>query len=62
LLVKAERVFKSLEYNNIHIHHGDGSIGWPEKSPFDAIIVTASAPKIPSTLISQLAEGFRKIS
>jgi protein-L-isoaspartate(D-aspartate) O-methyltransferase len=61
LLVKAERVFKSLEYNNIHIHHGDGSIGWPEKSPFDAIIVTASAPKIPSTLISQLAVGGRMV-
>jgi protein-L-isoaspartate(D-aspartate) O-methyltransferase len=61
LMVKAERVFKALEYKNIHTHHGDGSLGWPEHSPFDAIIVTASAPKIPSTLISQLAVGGRMV-
>ena len=61
LLVKAEQIFQTLEYNNIHIHHGDGSLGWPEHSPFDAIMVTASAPKIPSTLISQLAVGGRMV-
>jgi protein-L-isoaspartate(D-aspartate) O-methyltransferase len=61
LLVKAEQAFKSLEYKNIHTHHGDGSLGWPEHSPFDAIMVTASAPKIPSTLISQLAVGGRMV-
>jgi protein-L-isoaspartate(D-aspartate) O-methyltransferase len=61
LLVKAESVFNMLEYKNIHTHHGDGSLGWPEHSPFDAIIVTASAPKIPSTLISQLAVGGRMV-
>jgi len=61
LLVKAEQIFKELGYNNIHTHHGDGSLGWPEHSPFDAIIVTASAPKIPSTLISQLAVGGRMV-
>jgi len=61
LLVKAEQIFQTLEYNNIHINHGDGSLGWPEHSPFDAIMVTASAPKIPSTLISQLAVGGRMV-
>jgi len=61
LLVKAEKIFSELEYNNIHTQHGDGSLGWSEHSPFDAIMVTASAPKIPSTLVSQLAIGGRMI-
>jgi len=61
LMVKAERIFKELDYKNIYTRHSDGTLGWPEQSPFDAIIVTASSPSIPSTLISQLAIGGRMV-
>jgi protein-L-isoaspartate(D-aspartate) O-methyltransferase len=44
----------SLGYNNVHVKHGDGSVGWPEAGPFDAIIVTAAAPKVPPSLKVQL--------
>ncbi|ARM30245.1 protein-L-isoaspartate(D-aspartate) O-methyltransferase [Prosthecochloris sp. HL-130-GSB] len=40
---------------DIHSRQGDGSLGWPEKSPFDGIIVTAAAPDVPETLAGQLA-------
>ena len=48
-------------YKNIHVKCGDGFLGWPEKSPFDAIIVTAAPDQIPPRLIEQLAEGGRMI-
>ena len=40
---------------------GDGTKGWPEKAPFDAILVTAAAPKPPKSLLDQLAEGGRMV-
>jgi len=43
------------------IHIGDGTLGWPEKAPFNAIIVTSGAPEIPEPLIRQLAEGGRLV-
>ncbi|MDZ7843191.1 MAG: protein-L-isoaspartate(D-aspartate) O-methyltransferase [Anaerolineales bacterium] len=48
-------------YENIHFFHRDGTLGLPEHSPYDAIIVTASAPEIPQALLDQLAEGGRLI-
>jgi len=45
--------------NNIHLAAGNGSLGWPEHAPFDAIIVSAAAPRIPLPLVAQLAEGGR---
>ena len=58
LLPKAERMFELLGYDNIFTKHADGSSGWPEAAPFDAIIVTAAAKDIPETLTLQLkAEG-----
>ena len=48
---------KEMGYDNIYVVIGDGTNGLPEKSPFDRILVTAAAPKIPECLISQLAEG-----
>lgn len=48
-------------YKNVLIHHGDGTIGWPEHAPYDAIIVAAGGPKIPPTLRNQLAEGGRLV-
>ncbi len=52
---------KSLGYNNIHIRCADGTLGWPEHAPFDAIVVTAGAPDVPWPLVEQLAEGGRLV-
>lgn len=59
LLEKARKVLLKLGYKNISFKVGDGTLGWPEASPFDAIIVTAAAPQIPQPLIDQLIEGGR---
>lgn len=56
---KAKALLFELGYKNISFKVGDGTLGWPEASPFDAIIVTAGAPQIPPPLIEQLAEGGR---
>lgn len=48
-------------YTNVFIHHGDGTIGWPEHAPYDGIIVAAGGPKIPTTLRNQLTIGGRLI-
>jgi protein-L-isoaspartate(D-aspartate) O-methyltransferase len=53
-----ERLLR-LGYANVHFHVGDGTLGWPEAAPFDAIIVTAAAPLIPPPLLDQLVEGGR---
>lgn len=52
---------KKMGYTNITVKHGDGYQGWPEHAPFDAIIVTAAPPKIPTKLIEQLKVGGRMI-
>jgi protein-L-isoaspartate(D-aspartate) O-methyltransferase len=44
-------------YRNIHFRIGDGTLGWPERGPFDRIIVTAGAPRVPDSLKAQLADG-----
>jgi protein-L-isoaspartate(D-aspartate) O-methyltransferase len=59
LCLKARDVLRELAYKNIQIRCGDGYEGWPEEAPFDAIIVTAAPPKVPQTLIDQLANGGR---
>lgn len=58
---KAEKVLRQLGYDNVEIIIGDGSLGLPEKAPFDAIIVTAGAPKIPQPLLDQLKVGGRLV-
>jgi len=58
---QAERIFKQLEYNNIHVRIGNGYEGWPEESPFDAIIVTAAPKEVPPKLIKQLKVGGRLV-
>jgi protein-L-isoaspartate(D-aspartate) O-methyltransferase len=45
----------------VRIEVGDGSLGWPDRAPFEGIIVTAAAPRVPSTLRSQLADGGRLV-
>ena len=57
----AEEKLKNIGYNNVNVRIGDGSLGWPKKAPFDAIIVTAAAEKIPDPLVKQLKQGGRMI-
>ena len=59
LAEKAEDLLKSLQYENVHILCDDGTLGWPENAPYDAIVVTAGAPDVPQPLVEQLAEGGR---
>jgi protein-L-isoaspartate(D-aspartate) O-methyltransferase len=61
LLLKARSLFDGLLYHNIITRYSDGTKGWADESPFDAIIITAGAPKIPETLVSQLAVGGRMV-
>lgn len=61
LTMRAESVVKQLGYNNIYFKVGDGTLGWPEKAPFDAILVTAGAPVVPESLLDQLNIGGRVI-
>lgn len=61
LLEKAKKVFEKLGIKNIQAKVGDGSKGWKEKAPFEAIIVTAAAKKVPEALAEQLAEGGRLV-
>jgi protein-L-isoaspartate(D-aspartate) O-methyltransferase len=51
---QAERLLGDLGYHNIHFRVGDGTLGWPESAPFDAIIVTAGGPVVPEDLRDQL--------
>jgi len=54
---QAKRRLKQLDLHNVSTRHGDGWQGWPARGPFDAIIVTAAPPEIPSALMAQLDEG-----
>ena len=58
---RASILIASLGYTNVHVHIGDGSIGWPEAAPYDAVLVTAAAPSVPETLKDQLVEGGRLV-
>ncbi len=53
----ARRVLEQLGYDTIHYRVGDGSLGWPEEAPFDGILVTAAASKVPEPLKEQIAQG-----
>jgi protein-L-isoaspartate(D-aspartate) O-methyltransferase len=59
LAQSAQRRLKELEYKNVETRCGDGYHGWPEKAPFDGIIVTAAASYIPPALLEQLKPGGR---
>jgi protein-L-isoaspartate(D-aspartate) O-methyltransferase len=48
-------------YRNIDVRIGDGYAGWPEKAPFDGIVVTAAAPQVPPALLEQLRPGGRMV-
>jgi protein-L-isoaspartate(D-aspartate) O-methyltransferase len=58
---EARTRLERLGYRNIEVRAGDGYRGWPEAAPFDAIMVTAAAPRIPEPLREQLADGGRLV-
>jgi protein-L-isoaspartate(D-aspartate) O-methyltransferase len=61
LYARARKLFDRLQYHNIVTRYSDGTTGWADESPFDAIIVTAGAPRIPEVLVRQLAVGGRMV-
>jgi len=61
LFIKTRKLFDRLRYHNIVTRYSDGTCGWKDESPFDAIIVTAGAPEIPIPLVAQLAVGGRMV-
>jgi len=54
-------ILQSLGYENVRVHEGDGTQGLPEHAPYQAIMVTAAAPEVPSPLLAQLGEGGRLV-
>lgn len=58
---QARQTLEQLGYKNVHVRHGDGYRGWPEQAPFDAIVVTAAAPRVPEPLLQQLKVGARLV-
>ncbi len=61
LAEEAEARLERLGYGKVNVRLSNGTLGWEEQAPFDAIIVSAAAPKIPDPLLEQLAEGGRLI-
>ncbi|HTN26479.1 MAG TPA: protein-L-isoaspartate(D-aspartate) O-methyltransferase [Burkholderiales bacterium] len=57
----AESRLAALGYKNVEVRIGDGYKGWPEKAPFDGIVVTAAAPRVPQALVDQLKPGGRMV-
>ena len=57
----AAQALRDLGYTNVTTRVGDGSVGWPDEAPFDAIIVGAAAEQVPPLLLPQLAEGGRMV-
>jgi protein-L-isoaspartate(D-aspartate) O-methyltransferase len=57
----AQKRLEELGYGNIEVRIGDGYAGWPERVPFDGILVTAAAPRVPQALVDQLKPGGRMV-
>jgi protein-L-isoaspartate(D-aspartate) O-methyltransferase len=61
LAAQADKLLKQLGLDNVHVHVGDGSLGWPENAPYAGILVAAAAPEAPRALLQQLEDGGRLI-
>ena len=61
LMIRTRQLLENLGYTNVIIRLSDGTVGWTEQAPFDAILVTAGSPEIPQPLIDQLEPGGRLI-
>jgi protein-L-isoaspartate(D-aspartate) O-methyltransferase len=62
LAAAAEAALRRLGYANVDVQVGDGSVGLPDRAPFDAIVVSAAAPEFPVTLFAQVKEGGRLVA
>lgn len=58
---QATKVLAELGLTNVSVKIGDGSLGWPEHAPYNAILATAAAPRVPQALLDQLADGGRLV-
>ena len=58
---RARMVLYRLGYSNVTLRIGDGTLGWPEEAPFDAVLVTAGSPSVPEVYLEQLAEDGRLV-
>ena len=58
---QAQKTLREINCHNVTFRIGDGSLGWPEAGPFDAILVTCAAPNVPPPLVEQLANGGRLV-
>jgi protein-L-isoaspartate(D-aspartate) O-methyltransferase len=61
LATKAANVLAAQGFGNVHVLHGDGTLGWPEHAPFDGIVVAAGGPEVPESLKTQLKVGGRLV-
>jgi protein-L-isoaspartate(D-aspartate) O-methyltransferase len=61
LAERASATLAALGYTNVVVRHGDGYLGWPERAPFDGILVTAAPDHVPQPLVDQLAVGGRLV-
>jgi protein-L-isoaspartate(D-aspartate) O-methyltransferase len=57
LAAQADKLLKELGMDNVQVHIGDGSLGWPEAAPYGGILVAAAAPEAPRALLQQLEDG-----
>lgn len=62
LAARSRRVLAAGGFDTVHIRHGDGTLGWPEHAPYDAILVAAAGPEVPQALKRQLAIGGRLVA
>jgi protein-L-isoaspartate(D-aspartate) O-methyltransferase len=62
LLVEAEERFRRLGLTNVETRLGDGAVGWADAAPFDGIVITAAAPRVPEPLLAQVAAGGRIVA
>lgn len=61
LAERAARQLAEFKLNNVRVHSGDGTLGWSDAAPYDAIVVTAAGPDVPQALLAQLAPGGRLV-
>jgi len=61
LAQRARRILGELEVANVRVRVAGDTLGWPEEAPYDAVIVTAGAPRVPQELLEQLAAGGRMV-
>ncbi len=61
LAEKAAATLSGLDYHNVHVLHADGTLGWPDHAPYDAIVVAAGGPQVPESLKAQLKIGGRLV-